>query len=222
MSKKDATRKRRNFLERVFGKDTGNSVDAAMLALQAALDNGGVVSKEYDSEKVKGVLEKLQDSFRKPLAQLTDDEELVTRLANEFLAQAMGAISEIGNAVNDASIADDDEEELLPEELRQLTKQVNALSRESMDVYGEMKEFVPAFIKVADTVEKLAPLATKAKEFEGLEGRIAALELSMSQAPRSASAAPETVIENEKVKKTLQGGTENIETVLGIRVRGET
>jgi DNA-binding ferritin-like protein len=213
--------KRRTFLEKIFGKDTGDEVDAAMRSLQESLDNAGVARKEKTETKVKGILEKLVESFKKPLGQLTDDENMVNELANQFLAQAMGAIAEIGNetAPEEEPIEEmaGEEEEEPEEELLALSKQVKDLAAESMEVYAEMKEFVPAFIQVAQTVEKLVPLVEKSKDMDTIEARLAKLERAMSATPRQA--AKSNGFQNDALKQAIEKGTDGEHYELGVRVR---
>lgn len=213
------TVERRKLLQRWFGKKTSEQVEAAMQSMQTALDKAGVERKEYDPSKTKAMLEELVEKLNGVFGEITDNvpEDLAARV----IAEVMGAV---GDAMPEETMQEDEplpdeEEEEVPEEFRELTKQVTALAKESQDVYAEMKEFVPAFIKVADAVESLVPAASKVKSVDGFEARLEKLETAMNSRPRQASKTAGTVVENDDIKRDIQKGTEGEKTILGIRVK---
>ena len=232
--------KRRGFLSKIFGDGTSAEISAALESLQTSLDSAGVERKSLNAETTKGILENLQMSFRKPLEKLTDDSELVDRLANECLALAMGAVADINAVVEpeaieeeeedeeiplieemDEDVEEEDEEEELPEAMRELSSEVVNLAKEASDMYAEMKDFFPVFIGMAETVKALAPITANSKELGTLETRIAKLEAALKGRPRQASKDAATVVDSNEAKAELTKGTDSYKTVAGIRVTGD-
>jgi myosin heavy subunit len=213
---------RRNLWQQLFGGSTSKEIEAAMEGARAALDNAGVVRKEFDTKKVKGLVEDMQARIMEILGELTDDEAKRTALANTIAAELMGTATEVVDEtmpVEEMQDNPEEDEEQMPMQMMELTEQVKALASEANDVQDEMKELIPAFIEMTGIVKELAPLASKAQEFDALVGRMEKMEKLMALAPRPASTDKQTVIENTELKAEIDKGLRGTQKVLGLEVK---
>lgn len=219
--------KRRNVLEFLnLKKEEASQIDAAMEQVRAALDKSGVARKELDTKKVKGLVEDMQARIMELVSELTDDDAMKSKVADAIIAELMGTATDIVDQMPDETMAEDvpPEDQLMPEQMMELAEQVKALASDSLEREAEMKEFLPAFIEMANIVKDLAPLAQKAAAFDALVTRVEAVEkvarLSPSQASRDVRTSLKTLgVDTAKVKAELDKGLSSGKTVLGIPVK---
>lgn len=219
--------KRRNVLEFLnLKREEASQIDAAMEQVRAALDKSGVARKELDTKKVKGLVEDMQARIMELVSELTDDDAMKSKVADAIIAELMGTATDIVDQMPDETMAEDvpPEDQLMPEQMMELAEQVKALASDSLEREAEMKEFLPAFIEMANIVKDLAPLAQKAAAFDALVTRVEAVEkvarLSPSQASRDVRTSLKTLgVDTAKVKAELDKGLSSGKTVLGIPVK---
>jgi hypothetical protein len=216
-----AKRDRRNLFDDVIKKITGkdgsvSELEAAIEGMTAALDKSGLERKEFDSKKVKGLVEEMQARIMEILGELTDDEAKKTALANTIAAELMGTAAEVVDEtvpVEEMQDEENPEEEQLPQVMMELGLQVKALAQESTDVQNEMKELIPAVVDIAHA------FTVKEQEVEALEARLLKIEKLMALTPRAASTAKETAVDNAAVKNEIDKSLRGQKTVLGIPVK---
>jgi hypothetical protein len=235
------TTNRRTFLDKLLGKNEPDSVSEAMAKLEATLDEKGVDRKELDTDKTKGVMEKLVQDMAKVAGRLSDDAEAVAAIAPELAALAMGRLLEVAasagvddeleDAIEDESedssmepeteteTMQEDEEEEIPEQLMELVKANQALADESNENMKAMKELIPAVVDALKMVEKLQPIVDDVDTIKGLVDRVASVESLFKQRPRAASSAKETTVENDELKTEIKKGAEGQKTLLGFPVK---
>jgi hypothetical protein len=218
-----AKQDRRNWFEKLLGKDAGGELEAAMEGVRTALDKTGLERKEFDATKMKGLIEDMRARIMDMGRELTDDETKLDAFANMAIAELMGTATEIVEDLPMEEMQEEEEDEPMPMAVMELTQQVKALATEANDVQTEMKELIPAFIEMAGIVKELAPLAEKAKGFDDLGDRLAKVEKLVALTPRAASTAKETrVSESEdtlKIKRELEKSQHGQKLVLGVPVK---
>ena len=217
-----STGKRRSFLDKILGRDSAKVIETAMADMKATLDKKGVDRKEYDVEKVKGVLEDTVEAIETAIAPLS--ENIPEGIGAKILALVMGSLSEISEPeiVEDVeTMQEDEEDEEVPEALMELTESVTNLAKESLEANKDMRELTPHFVTMAKAVDSLAPLVEEAQRVKGLEKRIKTLEGKINLRPRAASTAKATVTtDNGAVETELKKGLDGQKTVLGVPVKG--
>lgn len=212
--------KRRNVLELLGLKsDEAKSIDAALEGVREALDNAGVARKEFDKVKVKGLVEDLHARAMDIVRELTDDEAKAETAVNNLIADLMGTATQVVEEIPTEEMADgeDEEEMLLPEEMRELTEAVKALVEESNAREAEIGDMVHAFVEITDVVKQLAPLTKEVDGLVGLIQRMDQLEAQLKLTPKSVATPPK--FSTEDIKKALDNGGKPQRTVLGIPVK---
>jgi hypothetical protein len=207
---------RRNLFEKLLGKGPVNELEAAIEGMKTALDKSGLERKEFDSMKVKGLVEEMQARIMEILGELTDDEAKKTALANTIAAELMGTATEVVDEtmpMEEMQDGQNPEDEQMPQVMMELGEQVKALAQESTDVQNEMKELIPAVVDIAHA------FTVKEQEVEALEARLLKIEKLMALTPRPASTAKETAVENATVKNEIDKSLRGQKTVLGIPVK---
>lgn len=224
-----ATTNRAGFLERILGKDKANAVRADLRKAREELDKAGVQRKQAEGEAVVDappeeagdaiqaaaakLAQQITDAVSGDLAQLTP--ELLTQAIAAAL-QPMASEEMAADGEEDQPPADQEEEDQQAADKALLRTQQDAITGMTRDM-GEMAK---AYVEAVTQFKSITPLVSDLVEWK------ADIEKRLSDRPRQASGADETVIDDaEEVAKSIASAAKKAvkgnHKVLGIPVTEE-